>query len=212
MPAEIVTVKGTEAVPDGLSRAARVVLSGGIVAVPTESFYGLSVNASDEQAIHRLLGAKRIEGGHPILLLVSSVEMLKDYVQDIPPIARRLIDRFWPGGLTLVMEAGPSVSTLLTAGTEKIGIRLSSHPVATGLAHAVGLPITGTSANITGSKPCVSADEVQASLGNDVDLILDGGRTEGGKGSTVIDLASDPPRIVREGMITRAELREFLPE
>ena len=211
MPAEVVTVKDPEILPAGLARAARVLLAGGIVAVPTESFYGLAVNALDDRAIRRLLAAKKIETGHPILLLVSSVEMVNDYVRDIPPIAHRLIERFWPGGLTLVMEAVPIISALLTAGTGKIGMRLSSHPVAAGLAQAVGLPITGTSANITGSKPCVSADEVQEMLGNQLDLILDGGTTGGGKGSTIVDLAGDPPRLLREGMIGREELSEFLP-
>jgi len=212
MPAEIVTLRNPESFPEGLKKAAGVVLAGGIVAVPTESFYGLAVNALDEKAVSRLLSAKRIEGGHPILLLVSSLEMVKECVRDMPSIAQRLIQKFWPGGLTLVMKASPILSPLLTAGTGNIGVRLSSHPVATHLVEAVGLPITGTSANITGSKPCISADEVQESLGSELDLILDGGRTEGGKGSTILDLSADPPRMIREGIVSKADLREFLPE
>jgi L-threonylcarbamoyladenylate synthase len=209
MPSETIEVRDLHSRQRGLSKAASVILSGGIVAVPTESFYGLAVSAHDEKAIRRLLKVKRIEAGHPILLLIPSVEKLSEYVQSIPPIAERLIKEFWPGGLTLVMAAGPSISRLLTAGTGKIGVRLSQHPIATGLARAAGMPVTGTSANITGSRPCVSAGEVEDALGTHVDLILDGGRTEGGKGSTVLDVTTEPPRILREGMVDRARLREM---
>lgn len=206
MPARIIDVRDPANLRDALSRAASVILSGGIVAVPTESFYGLAVNAMDETAVRRLLAVKRIEGGHPILLLVHAAETLPHCVKNIPPSARRLMERFWPGGLTLVMQAAPGISPLLTAGTGKIGVRVSSHPVAAALAGSVGVPITGTSANITGEEPCVSAGEVRESLGNELDLVLDGGRTEGGKGSTVLDLTTEPPRILREGMIDAGQL------
>ncbi|RJR50849.1 MAG: threonylcarbamoyl-AMP synthase [Desulfobacteraceae bacterium] len=212
MPAEIVTLRNPESIPAGLERAAVVLLEGGLIAVPTESFYGLAVNALNEKAIRRLLSAKRIEGGHPILLLVSSMKMVNGCVSEMPSIARELIRIFWPGGLTLVMKAAPTISPLLTAGTGKIGVRLSSHPIPTGLVEAVDLPITGTSANITGSKPCVSADEVREALGSELDLILDVGTTEGGKGSTILDLTYDPPRMIREGMLSRADLGGLLPE
>lgn len=201
MPSEMIEAKDPHHQHRALCKAASVILAGGIVAIPTESFYGLAVNAHDERAIRNLLRVKRIEAGHPILLLIPSAEKLMEYVQRVPPVAGRLIEQFWPGGLTLVMAASPSISPLLTAGTGKIGIRLSSHLIATGLAKAAGLPITGTSANVTGSRPCVTADEVQDALGGQVDLILDGGSTVGGKGSTVLDVTTYPPKVLREGMI-----------
>ena len=187
----------------GLKKAAESILSGGVVAIPTESFYGLAVNPTDVRAIKRLFDVKKRRGDQPILLLISSVEHLDQYVIHVPHIAHQLMNEFWPGGLTLIFEAKPSLPRELTAGTGKIGVRLSSHPVPTALAQAVGIPITGTSANISGQPACSSAREVFRGLGDKVDLILDGGETAGGKGSTVLDVTKDPPVVVREGMVSR---------
>jgi L-threonylcarbamoyladenylate synthase len=126
----------------GLKKAADSILSGGVVAIPTESFYGLAVNAANTRAIKRLLDVKKRSGDQPILILIPSVEQLDQYVILIPDIARLLMNEFWPGGLTLIFEAKPNLPRELTAGTGKIGVRLSSHPVATALAQAVGSPIT----------------------------------------------------------------------
>lgn len=210
MTSKIIDVRDPDGLANGLARAARVILGGGLVAFPTESFYGLGVNVMDEAAINRLLAAKRIREKHPILLLVPSLETLEKIARRIPPLARTLIGHYWPGGLTLVLEAGDQLSELLTAGTGKIGVRLSSHPVATGIAQRVGMPITGTSANVTGKPPCTRADEVLHAIGSDVELILDGGATEGGKGSTVLDLTVDPPKLLREGMVGRESLNPFV--
>jgi L-threonylcarbamoyladenylate synthase len=193
---------------NGVERARHIILSGGIVAFPTESFYGLAVNASDENAIGRLFKIKKRMDNMPVLVLIPSLEYLKGYVADVPEIALRLIGRFWPGGLTLLFKAGSAISPLLTADTGKVGVRISSHPLAAALARAVGSPITGTSANISGKPGCVTAKEVYTSLGRGVDLILDGGKTTGGKGSTVLDVTVDPPVIIREGMISHEQLQE----
>jgi L-threonylcarbamoyladenylate synthase len=193
---------------NGVDRARHIILSGGIVAFPTESFYGLAVNASDENAIGRLFKIKKRLYNMPVLVLIPSLEYLKGYVADVPEIALRLIGRFWPGGLTLLFKAGSGISPLLTVDTRKIGVRISSHPLAAALARAVDSPITGTSANISGKPGCVTAKEVYSSLGRDVDLILDGGETKGGKGSTILDVTVDPPEIIREGMISREQLQE----
>jgi L-threonylcarbamoyladenylate synthase len=193
---------------NGVDRARHIILSGGIVAFPTESFYGLAVNALDENAIGRLFKIKKRLYNMPVLVLIPSLEYLKGYVADVPEIALRLIGRFWPGGLTLLFKAGSGISPLLTADTRKIGVRISSHPLAAALARAVDSPITGTSANISGKPGCVTAKEVYSSLGRDVDLILDGGETKGGKGSTILDVTVDPPEIIREGMISREQLQE----
>lgn len=206
----IIRIKQAEDAEDALTRAAEVIRSGGIVAIPTESFYGLAVNAMDEKAIQRLLNLKERRDQHPILILIPSAEDLSRYVVDVSPLAQALISQFWPGGLTLVFKAIPEISPLLTAGSGKIGVRFSSHPVATGLARAVGLPITGTSANKTGDPACSSAQEVLQNLGQGVDLILSGGRTAGGRGSTVLDVTVDPPKILREGMVGRDQLERFL--
>ena len=194
----------------GLKKAVNIILSGGVVAFPTESFYGLAVNATDEGAIQRLFAIKERKSESPVLILIGSVQALDQYVRHISKVAQELITRFWPGGLTLIFDAKPNISSLLTAGTGKIGIRLSSHPVATQLARSAGVPITGTSANISGQPPCVSATEIFHSLGKMVDVILDGGKTEGGKGSTVLDTTVTPPRILREGMVGHEQLKPFI--
>ncbi len=194
----------------GLQKAALIIRSGGVVAFPTESFYGLGVSASDEKAIQHLFDIKKREDDQPILLLIPSVSVLDQYVTRIPNIARQLMEEFWPGGLTLVFEAKQGLSHLLTSGTGKIGLRLSTHPVATALAQAVGAAITGTSANISGQPACLSAEAVLRSLGESVDLIIDGGRTKGGKGSTVLDVTVDPLLVLREGMVGREQLKAYL--
>jgi len=203
---QIIKVDTKESIQMGLKKAADIVLSGGAVAFPTESFYGLGVNALDKEAIERLFLIKKRRADNPVLILISSVRDLSQYVVNITDTARRLIERFWPGGLTMLFEARQNIPPILTAGTGKIGIRLSSHPVARGLAEVAGLPITGTSANVSGEAPCIEAREVFDSLGEAVDVILDGGKTEGGKGSTILDVTVTPPEILREGMVDREEL------
>ena len=193
--------------PEGaISQAGEVLSSGGLVAYPTESFYGLAADSTNETAIKRLFLAKQRGPGRPVLILIPTIEVLDQYAANIPPVSRQLIKEFWPGGLTLVFDADPKISPLLTGGTEKIGIRLSSHPVATALTRAIGEPVTGTSANISGEPPCRNADEVRRSLGKGVDLILDGGETREELGSTVLDVTVDPPRILRQGMVPQGEI------
>lgn len=181
--------------------AAQCLLSGGLVAHPTESFYGLAVDATNQNAIKKLFSLKERQIKHPILILIPSVEILKQYVEHIPTIAHQLIEAFWPGGLTLVFKASQKVSPLLTAGTGKIGIRFSSHDMATALTRAIEVPITGTSANISGKTACRTAKEVLHTFGEKVDLILDGGETKGKIASTVLDVTVDPPKILRQGMV-----------
>jgi L-threonylcarbamoyladenylate synthase len=206
----IIKVYGPEDLGGAISQAAGVILTGGVVAIPTESFYGLAVDASNEKAIKHLLHVKKRRKTHPILILIDATDVLETLVVDIPRIAWKLMQAFWPGGLTLVFKAGPGVSPWLTGGTDKIGIRLSDHPIPTGLARAAGVPITGTSANISGEPPCKQANDVLITLGGQIDLLLDGGKTTAGKGSTVLDVTVEPPVILREGMVARDLLGSFL--
>jgi L-threonylcarbamoyladenylate synthase len=188
-----------------IEEAGKVLLSGGVVAFPTESFYGLAVNPMDEEAVDRLFKLKQREADQPIIILIPSLESLGAYASNIPDISRVLIKKHWPGGLTILFKAMPCISYRLTAGTGKIGIRLSSHPAATALARSINSAITGTSANISGRPPCTSAMEVYDYFKEGI-FILDGGLTEGGKGSTILDVTVDPPIILREGMISEEEL------
>jgi L-threonylcarbamoyladenylate synthase len=193
-----------------IQQAKSILLQGGVIACATESFYGLAVDAGNEAAIRKLFSLKNREAGKPVLILIPSAESLVEYVTHIPPIAFHLIRAFWPGGLTLIFEASEKISPLLTGGTGTIGIRLSSHPTPTALARAIQGPVTGTSANISGAPPCRHAEEVVAYFGKRIDLIIDSGETDGGAGSTVFDVTTEPPRIVREGMVTRQALKKAL--
>ncbi|MCF8146760.1 MAG: threonylcarbamoyl-AMP synthase [Deltaproteobacteria bacterium] len=193
-----------------IQQAKKVLLQGGLVACPTESFYGLAVDAGNETAIRKLFSLKHRDPGQPVLILIPSAESLRDYVTRIPPAAVPLIREFWPGGLTLILEASKKISPLLTGGTKTIGVRLSGHPIPTALARAIRGPITGTSANPSGAPPCCHAEEVTAYFGDRIDLILDAGETAGGIGSTVLDMTTHLPKIIRDGMIPRRELEKII--
>ena len=210
MPARILKTDTQDNLQSAIQDAAQVILTGGVVAVPTESFYGLAVHALNEKAIERLYAVKGRREDNPLLVLIASRGALDSYVTEVSDRARKLVERFWPGGLTLVFHAKPILPDLLTARTGKIGVRLSSHPVPRELAKAVGAPITGTSANRSGQPSCSTAEEVMEAVGEDIDLILDGGRNPGGKGSTVLDVTLDPPVVLREGIVSRDELKPLL--
>jgi L-threonylcarbamoyladenylate synthase len=193
-----------------ICEAALLIRQGGVVAYPTESFYGLGVDPGRADAVDRLFQVKGRQRIRPILLLITSSEALDHLVRHVPPVARGLMDDFWPGGLTLVFNASDEVPRAITAGTGKIGIRISSHPVAAKLVGAVGGVLTGTSANLSGKSPCRSSVEVLRQLGDRVDMILNGGITAGKSGSTVLDICQEPPRILREGMVSRERLQNYL--
>lgn len=192
-----------------LSRqVALVIQRSGLVAIPTETFYGLGVNPFDARAVDRLRAVKGREDAKPILVLVGSVNDLSSFVEHVPPVASILIEVFWPGPLTILFPARASLPLALTAGTGLVGIRLSSCQPLCELLTRVG-PLTGTSANRAGAAPARTAETVQQALGDAVDLILDAGPTPGGLPSTVVH-AHDSLRIVREGVIARSVIEARL--
>ena len=194
----------------GIEKAAQWILQGKVVAFPTETFYGLGADARDGEALQKIFRVKEREEDKPLLLLVADRTWLPGLVKDIPPRAGPLIERFWPGPLTLVFEASAHLSPLLTGNTGKIGLRISSHPVAQALVQVMGRAITATSANVSGQPSPSEAREVFQSLGEKIDAILDGGKTPGGLGSTVVDVSGVSPKIIRQGAIPQAELAPFL--
>lgn len=208
----IFNIDSDEKIKVALDKARRVLLAGGIVAFPTESFYGLAVDIKNEQAIEKLFALKKRDHKNPILILLPYREVLINYVKEIPEDAVKLMDEFWPGGLTMLFKAGLSISSLLTSNTGKIGIRLSSHPLATALAGSIGRPVTGTSSNISGHSPCTRAEEVFACFGGAVDMILDCGAAAGGKGSTILDITVNPYVVLREGMIPKSKIEKITAE
>jgi len=193
-----------------IAEASSILRSGGVVAYPTETFYGLGADGQNEEAIKKIFLIKGRNFKNPISVIVGNVNDVRGLVDDVPEIALHLMERFWPGALTIIFKASPDISDHLTAGTGKIGIRLSSHPVATALARKLGHPITATSANFSGNNECTSADEVIQGIGDQVDAVIDGGQTPGGLGSTIIDVTTDPPAILREGVIPKYKISESL--
>lgn len=191
-------------------KAAQIIMAGGVVAYPTETFYGLGVDAFNVHAIERIYHIKKRDPSKPILVIIENQRHLKELVSDIPPVAKELIKRFWPGPLTIIFRASLKVPAILTGNTGTIGIRISSHPVASDLLRAVGRPITATSANISGQLGLVSALDVLKTFENGLDLILDGGITQGKNGTTIVNITLDPPRIVREGVIPSEEIKRHL--
>lgn len=185
-------------------RVRRVLGESGLIAMPTESFYGLAVAPFDEQALARLWHVKGRSEGKPILVLIGERLQLEPLVRSIPPAATVLMNAFWPGPLTIVFPAAGGLSDAVTAGTGSVGIRLSAWQPLVDLVRRVG-PVTGTSANREGMPPPTTAEDVQLSLGDALDLIVDAGPTNGGRPSTVIDVQG-PIRIVREGAIERGAI------
>jgi L-threonylcarbamoyladenylate synthase len=192
--------------PESIRRAAKVVIGGGIVVFPTRGLYGLAVNALDDAAIENVYRIKARSGANPILVLLPGADKLERMVNEIPASALVLMDTYWSGNVTLVFNARAEVSHLLTAGTGKIGVRLPGHPVARALTTAVGSPITGTSANISGAGGCARIDDLDPEIFGAADMILDAGPLQGGVGSTVIDVTCAPPRILREGVVPAADI------
>ncbi len=182
--------------------AARVLRRGGLVAFPTETFYGLGAAALDRAAVRRVFEIKGRPTSMPLLVLLDAAARLRDIVDEVPARARALIERHWPGPLTLVFRAAAHVPAELTAGTGTVGVRVSSHRVPCALVASLGAPITAPSANPTGAEPPTTADAVRAHFGDALDLVLDAGPTRGGAPSTVVDVTVDPPRVIRQGALT----------
>jgi len=195
-----------------LREAGEVVRGGGVIAFPTETFYGLGVDPLNVPAVQRLYDLKgRSPQTSPILVLIRSRRELRALVSEITPAAERLMQACWPGPLTLVFRAAEAVPSVLTAETGTIGVRLSAYPDVQRVLEVIGGPLTGTSANRTGQPPATTADEVERAFGADVDLIVNGGPTPGGLPTTVVDTTVSPPRLIREGCVSHASLRAVLP-
>lgn len=181
--------------------AAEEIRKGGICAYPTETFYGLGVDVTHEQAIKRLFDIKRRDYGNPIAVIVSDRDMLASIVQEIPEKALVLMDVFWPGPLTILFRTNQKISRQLTTNTGKIGIRISSHPVATALVKKLGRPLTTTSANLSGYPPSLNLRHLKSYFGGKIDLVIDSGPLAPSRGSTVVDVTEEKIALIREGLI-----------
>ncbi|MER5958298.1 L-threonylcarbamoyladenylate synthase [Streptomyces sp. NPDC001893] len=193
-----------------IEKAAGVLRGGGLVALPTETVYGLGANAEDPAAVARIFQVKGRPPSHPLIVHIGGAEQLDDWVEDVSETARLLAECFWPGPLTLVLRRGPRVPLEATGGLDTVAVRVPDHPVALALLSAFGGGVTAPSANRFGSVSPTTADHVRAELGDAVDFVLDGGACEVGVESTIIDVTGDAPSILRPGGVTREDLEEVL--
>ncbi len=211
-PVRRLTVDPLRPSPQVIADAADVIRRGGLVAFPTETVYGLGADALDEAAVLRIFEAKGRPSYNPIIAHVASVEHAKSLVTEWPETAARLAAAFWPGPLTLVLPRAPHVPLALTAGRDSVAVRMPAHPVALALITAADRPIAAPSANRFSEVSPTTADHVVRGLGARVDMILDGGATQVGIESTVVDLSGDAPVLLRPGTLSRAAIERVLGE
>ena len=190
------------------ARIAPVVLAGGVIAIPTETYYGLGVNPFDSAAVARVQSIKGRPDSKPILILIGDHAQLQDLVTDVSSAAQVLMEVYWPGPLTLVFPADARLSESVTAGTGTVGVRHTSCAALAELLRRIG-PLTGTSANRSGELPIQTAAEVERVFGDVLDVIIDAGTMPGGLPSTVVDVCDDV-RMIREGPIDREMIQRTL--
>jgi L-threonylcarbamoyladenylate synthase len=193
-----------------LEEAARVLAAGGVVAYPTETVYGLGADAMNREAVDKLIAIKGRDPGRPLSVLVANNLEAGMLARRITKTAALLMDHFWPGPLTLVVQASKRIDSELLGGGATIGLRLSPHPVSRLLRLFSERPITATSANLSGEPPALSAADVESMLGDRVDLILDAGAAPGGEPSTVVDATGDRAVVLRTGAISLQQLERVV--
>lgn len=200
--------------PTTVPQAAEIIRAGGLVAIPTETVYGLGANAMDEEAVAKIFLAKGRPQDNPLIIHISCAEELTRYCHDIPEVAWRLAERFWPGPLTMVLPVKPCVPRRTTAGLSTVAVRCPKTQVTRELIRAAGVPIAAPSANLSGKPSTTTAAHVLHDYGTDgrIDAIIDGGPCEVGVESTIVDLTGEKPRLLRPGGITPEELRDLLGE
>jgi len=195
-----------------IARAAELLRTGELVALPTETVYGLATNALDARAVARIFVAKGRPAHNPIIVHVAGVGMARRCVADWPLLADKLAKEFWPGALTMVLPRSLEIPDIVTAGGSTVGVRWPSHPVTQAVIRACGFPLAVPSANLSGRISPTNAQHVLESLGDKIGLILDGGQSQVGIESTVLDLTVAPPRVLRPGIIHSESLNVVIGE
>jgi len=195
---------------DSLGQAAAALERGEIVALPTETVYGLAAIADDDSAVEALYRIKQRRRDKPISVLVPSLGVARTVASSWPPLAERFGAAFWPGPLTIVVRSGPGISSLVTAGAETVGVRVPDHPLALDLLRRVGVPLATPSANLSGAPPATCADEVLEVFGDtpEVAAVLDGGPSTHGEASTVVEVTDSGYRVLRAGALADVALAE----
>lgn len=195
-------------VSEQIENAVGVLREGGIVAYPTDTVYGLGADVYNDEAVKKVFAIKNRPLSLPLPVLIADAEQVISLTSELSLTARSLMERFWPGGLTIIFTKSPLFNSMVLAGGGKIGIRLPDHPVPRLLIKELGRPIAGTSANLHNRETALTATEVHEHLGGLVDFIIDAGRCPGGAESTIIDVTADPPRVLRHGIVPESEIRD----
>ncbi|MFP4082859.1 MAG: L-threonylcarbamoyladenylate synthase [Candidatus Aminicenantes bacterium] len=206
---EIIKVNLHDVEKEKITRIVKVLRQGGLIIYPTETFYGLGVNCFIKESIQRIYGLKKRDYSKPISLVVSDMEMVETVAVDIPDVFRTLAGEFWPGPLTLILKASPRLPRELR-GEGSAAVRIPDLFWLQELIKEAGFPLTATSANLSGEKEIYRPEEITANFYGKVDLIVDGGRTPGVRPSTVVDLTAEKPKIIREGIISRSALKNYI--
>jgi L-threonylcarbamoyladenylate synthase len=209
---ETASSKTPKGAPENLASAVQALKRGQVIVFPTETLYGLGADALNEAAVEKVFQLKGRDSGNPIPVLVANQGMLDTLVAKVPTTAQRLIDRYWPGPLTLVLPGRTNIPKYLCNSSGGVGVRISSQPIATLLINGLGRPLTATSANPSGKEPARTLQEAERYFAQQVELFVDGGTLTSKTGSTVVEVMEDNIRIIREGEINAYELRQVLGE
>lgn len=194
--------------PDVLARAADILRRGGLVVFPTDTLYGLAADPRNTGAVARVYREKGRAASRALPLIASDLRQVEAASESLSPLTRRLAERFWPGPLTLIVDAPTGIAVPACGGSGTMAVRVPDQAVARGLASCMGFPIVSTSANRSGSPAPRTADEAVIAIAGDVDLLLDGGPTPGGEPSTIVDARAEAPRLIRAGAVSFSRILE----
>lgn len=197
---------------EAIFTAAQILKDGGLVGIPTETVYGLAANALNGKAVAKIFAAKGRPMDNPLIVHISEFNQLYKLVKEVPEAAKKLADKFWPGPMTIILPKADIIPDEVSAGLDTVAVRFPSHPAARALIDAAGLPLAAPSANLSGHPSPTTAEHVMNDLNGKIEAVLDGGPCGVGVESTVITLATNPPRLLRPGGITLEQLREVLGE
>ncbi|WZL73595.1 L-threonylcarbamoyladenylate synthase [Clostridiaceae bacterium 35-E11] len=212
MDTKIIEINSKHIDREQLVQAAEVLRQGGTVAFPTETVYGLGANALDEEAVKKIFQAKGRPSDNPLIVHIANIEDLNDLVREIPPKAQILMEKVWPGPLTMVLKKSDKIPEVITAGLDTVAIRMPSHPIAKALIEMAKVPVAAPSANLSGKPSPTQSDHVIKDLKGKVDMIVCGGSCEVGLESTVVDVTPNIPIILRPGGVTKEQLEVLLGE
>ncbi len=211
MNTEVIKIKTAEDTAE-IAKAAKILSCGGLVAIPTETVYGLAANAFDESAVSKIFIAKGRPQDNPLIVHISSLDELYPLVESVPENAIRLAENFWPGPLTIILKKSDKIPSVVSAGLDTVAVRMPSNKIASAIIKASRVPLAAPSANLSGSPSPTCFKYVYDDMNTRIDAIVDGGESEVGLESTVITLAKDVPTVLRPGGVTVEQLREVLGE